>query len=490
MELRQRLDAARAQLLERQRGSFNIEAIAFHQQLEFMNDGSRLKALFCTRRAAKSYTGGLYLIREALQTPGCNVLYIGLTRQSAHGIIWKDILRELDLKHKLNIKFNETLLTATLPNGSVIWVTGADTDESEMNKLLGRKYKLVVLDEASMFTVNVNQLVYGILKPATADQRGTICLLGTSSNITRGLFYDITRSKEPGWSVHTWTAYDNPHVAEQWREEIADIERNRPLFMDTALFKQWYLNQWVIDEDAKVYRFEAPKNTCPVLPQHIMDWHYVLGIDLGHSPDPSAFVISAYSETEPILYFIHAEKHLQMDVTDVANKIKDLEKRWTFDVKVIDGSAKMAVAELNSRHKVNVIPADKTHKENFINLMNSDFIQNRIKLLPGAKDLGDELSTLVWMSDNGIIKLPRKEHPSLPNHLADGALYNWRFCYNYLQTVIEKKPFIDWNDQDSWEKQHREKLEEIVKTEKNPNDWNRGFEPDPTLFNFELDNEI
>jgi hypothetical protein len=39
---------------------------------------ARLKALFCTRRAAKSYTGGLYLIREALENPGCNCLFIAL----------------------------------------------------------------------------------------------------------------------------------------------------------------------------------------------------------------------------------------------------------------------------------------------------------------------------------------------------------------------------------------------------------------------------
>lgn len=473
-----------------QRGSFDVSKIAFKQQQNFIEDPSRLKALFCTRRAAKSYTGGLYLIREALNSPGSNCLYIGLTRQSAHGIIWKDILRELDLKYKLNIKFNETLLTATLPNGSVIWVTGADTDESEMNKLLGRKYKLVVLDEASMFTVNVNQLVYGILKPATTDQRGTICLLGTSSNITRGLFYDITCAKEPGWSIHAWSAYDNPHVAEQWRDEIEDIRRNRPLFMETALFKQWYLNQWVIDEDAKVYRYDEQKNKAPFLPRDILDWHYILGIDLGHSPDPSAFVVSAYSETIPTLYFTHAEKHLNMDVTDVANKIKELDKKWNFQVKVIDGSAKMAVAELNARHQVNVIPADKMHKENFINLMNSDFIQDRIKLLPGAKELGEEMSTLVWESDNGVIKIPRKEHASLANHLCDGALYNWRHCYQYLQTIPEKKSFIDYNNQESWEHAHVKNLEEKIKAEQNPNDWSRQFQPDESLFNFDLDDGL
>ncbi len=466
--------------------TFDLKRISFRQQLEFINDETRLKALFCTRRAAKSYTGGLYLIREALGSPGCNVLYIGLTRQSAHGIIWKDILRELDRNHRLNIKFNETLLTATLPNGSVIWVTGADTDEQEMNKLLGRKYKLVVLDEASMFTVNMEQLVYGILKPATADQRGTICLLGTSSNITRGLFYNITTAREPGWSLHTWTAHDNPHVAIQWQEELDDIDRNRPLFKETSLFKQWYLNQWCIDEDAKVYKFNDKSNRGTHLPQWDTPYNFVLGIDLGHSPDPSAFVISAYHQQSNVLYFVHAEKHLRMDVTDVANKIKELDKRWSFDVRVIDGSNKMAVEELNIRHKVNVVPADKLGKEHFINLMNAEMIQRRIVCLTGTEALQDEFSTLVWVTDNGKIKEPRKEHPGLPNHLTDAALYNWRYTYTYLHSIPEKKPL--WGSQEQWEPEHQAKLIEQIKNEQNPNSLDLPIEDD--LFNFSLDDQI
>lgn len=471
-------------LLEsQQRGSFNVNELAFNEQLQFLDDPQRLKALFCTRRAAKSYTGGLYLLREALANPGCNCLFIGLTRQSAHGIIWKDILRELDRKCRLNIKFNETLLTATLPNGSVIWVTGADTDEQEMNKLLGKKYKLVVLDEASMFTVNVHQLVYGILKPATADQRGTICLLGTSSNITRGLFYDITTSREPGWSLHAWSAFDNPHVALQWQEELDDIRKNRPLFMETALFKQWYLNQWVVDEDAKVYKYDKGSNHAHSFPILDTPYHYVLGVDLGHSPDPSAFVVGAYHDTRPILYLIHSEKHLGMDVTDVANKIHDLNHRYNFDVKVVDNANKQAVAEMNNRHGTNLTPADKMGKTDFINIMNAEFIQRKIMLLPEAKELSEEYETLVWETDNGKVKEPRKEHAGIPNHSTDAALYLWRYCYQYLFKVPDREPA--WGSQERWEGQHIKDLEEQVRKEQNPNELDVSFDKD--LFDFDMD---
>lgn len=469
---------------------FPLETLAFDLQLKFIRDETRLKALFCTRRAAKSYTGGIYLIETALKNPGCNVLYIGLTRQSAHGIIWKDILRELDLKYNLKMRFNETLLTATLPNGSVIWVTGADTDEQEMNKLLGRKYKLCVLDEASMFTVNVHQLVYGILKPATADQRGTICLLGTSSNITRGLFYDITTGQEPGWSLHTWTAYDNPHVKKQWEEEIQDISANRPLFKETTLFRQWYLNEWCVDTDAKVYKYEDSANRANVLPLYQSPYHYVLGVDLGHFPDPSTFVIGAYNDESDLLYMVHAEKHHKMDITDVATKKRELELTYTFDVAVIDGANKQAVEELNNRHKCNFLPADKIGKEHFINLMNAEFIQKKILLLPGAMGLAEEYRTLVWETDGGKVKISatgaRREHPGIPNDLCDAALYLWRWAYTYLWS--RPKEDVEWNSQERWETDHIKAMQEDVRRKENPNHLDLDF--DEGLFNFEADEQL
>lgn len=470
------------------RPSFDITKAAFDKQLAFINDQAKLKALFCTRRAAKSYTGGLYLIETALKYPGSNCLFIGLTRQTAHGIIWKDILRELDTKYKLGIKFNETLLTATFPNGSVIWVTGADTDEQEMNKLLGKKYKLVVIDESSMFTVNMHQLVYGVLKPATADQRGTICLLGTASNITRGLFFDITTGKEAGWSLHQWSAFDNPHISRQWAEELQEIEEKRPKFKQTALFRQWYLNEWVIDEDALVYKFNKQRNISDHLPAASSPYHYVLGIDLGHSPDPTGFVIGAYSDDANRLYFIHAEKHLRFDITDVANRIAQLEKIWKFDVKVVDNANKQAVAELNNRHGANLIPADKTGKADFINLMNDDFIQAKIMVASKCQELVDEYQSLVWETDGDKIKEPRKEHPSIPNHLTDAALYTWRYCYQYLWT--KALPFVDYRKQEVWEPKHMEKLSEQIQIEKNPNHWSKQFQPDEGLFDFEQDDQI
>ena len=112
----------------------DLFSTAFPQQRDFVTDPAKLKALFCTRRAAKSYTAGLYMVYEALNNPGCNVLFIGLTRASAKAIIWKDILRVINRRHKIGAQFNKTDLTMTFPNGSLISVSGVDADEEEMNK--------------------------------------------------------------------------------------------------------------------------------------------------------------------------------------------------------------------------------------------------------------------------------------------------------------------------------------------------------------------
>jgi PBSX family phage terminase large subunit len=448
----------------------------FPHQLNFINDPARLKALFCTRRAAKSFTAGLYMIKEALENPGVNCLFIGLTRLSAEGIIWKDVLKVLDRKHNLNIQFNQSKLTATFQNGSVIWLAGVDTDEDEMNKLLGKKYRLVCLDEASLYTINLQMLIYGILKPAVADNRGTICMMGTSSNITRGLFFDITTGKEPGWSLHTWTANDNPHIRVQWAEELEEIRTLRPLFMQTTLFKQWYLNQWVVDTDKLVYKFNEDRNIYDAFPHRsIGRWTYLLGVDLGYHPDPSAFALCAFNEHDKHLYFLETSKRTEMDITDVANKIKEYQSRFDISRVIIDGANKQAVEEIQKRHNIALTTADKTGKADFIEIMNAEFIQANIKLNKNAcSELIEEYKGLVWETEADKIKWPRKEHGSLPNHICDAALYAWRYCYQWLSSAapVNKDAINQWAEisrgmaEDHLEKQikeqeHNEKVADI-----------------------------
>ena len=64
-------------------------------------------------------------------------------------------------------------------------------------------------------SIDLNELVYGVLKPAVTDYRGTICLIGMPGNLKKGLFFELTQGQDPGsagtwskmgWSGHRWSA--------------------------------------------------------------------------------------------------------------------------------------------------------------------------------------------------------------------------------------------------------------------------------------------
>lgn len=448
----------------------NILESAFFQQINFIHSSYKQKALFCTRRSAKSFTAGLYLVYEALNNPGCNCLFIGLTRASAKAIIWKDILSIIDTKYKLEATFNQTELTMTLSNGSVISVTGADADEREMNKLLGRKFRLVCIDEASMYTIDLRNLVYGVLGPAMVDpndagESGTICLMGTASDFPRGLFYDITVGLEKGWKLFTWTAHDNPYVALKWAEALERIRLDRPVYMETPQYKQWYLNKWVIDEEKLVYRFDMGRNlisNLPILPPS--GWVYVLGVDTGWEDD-TAFVLTAYHVNNPDrhLYVISCFHKKKMTFDDVTRKIQEFMAHPAFAPHkiVIDGANKQGVESMKQRSAIPFEYADKQDKATFIELCNSDLIQGVVKILDKDenRDLWQEMSSLVWVTDGDKIKYPKKEHPSLSNHLCDSFLYAWRCGWHYAAVPAAKKVIYgskDWynaQSNDIWEKE-------------------------------------
>ena len=433
----------------------------FTAQTNFLEDEAPLVAGFCTRRAGKSYGVGLKLLATCYDNPGVNCIYISLTRDSAKRIMWKDVLKIINRRMGLGIKFNETSLTASFPNGSILYLVGMDSDEKEKEKALGQKFKLAVIDEAGSFTTNLRSLVYGILKPALSDLRGQLLMIGTPSNFIKGLFYEVTQGVEPGWSLHKWTAFDNPYQVDAWKQEILEIERDRPLFKETPLFQQHYLGLWVIETDKLVYKFNQDRNIYEKRPDNVKPdgWSYVLGVDLGYEDD-SAFVLCAFHENHPILYCMNSFSKKHMDITDVATKIKEYLAQYQIGKIIIDGADKQSVEEMRRRHTLPLEPAEKQGKADFIELMNADLIQGNIKVHYKNTDLIAEMGGLIWKTTGDIIDIPRKEHPSLPNHRCDAFLYAWRYCYNYMFEPIVKKAVVGTKQ---WHDEQNEKIWELEK---------------------------
>jgi len=455
---------------------------AFREQQAFLDDPSPLRVVLCTRRSGKSYGAGLALFRAAFATPGVSCLYVALTRASAKRILWKDVLKVVDREKQLGCRFNETELSVTLPNGSVIYLLGLDADEGEKEKALGQKFAAVVVDEAASFSIDLNELVYGILKPAVADYRGQISLIGTPGNLKRGLFFDLTEGQDPGapgrwflrgWSGHRWSARDNPHMADKWAAEVEELRAANPRIEETPLFRQHYLGQWVVDDDARVYRWDRARNGWNGQLPSIAGrggWHHVIGLDLGFN-DSTAWVVAAYHDADRTLFLLESIKAERLDVTDVATRTKALLARYDVDRVVVDGANKQAVEELKRRHGLPLTAADKSGKADFIEVMNGDLITGRIRVdVERAASLAEEWEGLVWDTRH---QDRRVEHPACPNHAADAALYAWRFCYAYLaeapvarppagspEALAQEAADLERVALDAWEQRERERREQ------------------------------
>ena len=380
--------------------------------------------------------------------PGCSCLFVALTKESAKKILWKDVLKVINTRWNLGGIFNESELTFTLPNGSVLYLFGVDAKEDEKEKLLGQKYAEVAIDEGASYTIDLYELVFGILKPAVADYRGTIGIYGTPSNLKKGLFFELTNGHDPGtphrwkqtgWSGHAWDAFHNPYMTENWRAEIEELKANNEGIEETPLFQQHYRGLWVIDDSKLVYRYLAGRNDFSgELPElDSGEWHYVLSIDLGFT-DACSFTVLAYHDHDRTLYALLSYKKPGLDITATSEHAQTLKEKYPIEHTSIDGANKQAVEELNNRHGLDATAAEKKDKAEFIDIMNAELIQGRIKLSPQCEPLKEEYLNLIW-DERALEKRKRLEHPSCENHCADGTLYGWRHCWQYLSEPLKPK---------------------------------------------------
>lgn len=454
----------------------------FPKQAVFVKDQSPLQAALCTRRAGKSYGVGYKLFREAKAYPGCSCLYIALTRASAKNIMWKDVVKDINRRYNLQAKFNESELLITLPNGpnpenpydggSEIKLVGMDAGKDEMEKVLGGKYRVVIIDEAGSFRVDLQKLVHEHLEPAVADWDGYIVLIGTPTAMTFGLFYNVTKTEEegkddeedrpPGWSVHRWNTFDNPYMAEIWGKQESRIVGNNPNVINLAWYRRMRLGEWAKDLSDLCYKYDRARNWVSEVPEAA--WTNVLGIDLGYNDD-SAFSLLSFRDHDPNVYLRHVYKKPEMIVSAVADRIQ-----WYIDTYnpiacVIDNASKQVVEDLKQRFDLPLEAAEKIGKAEHIEIMNSDYQLGRIKLTPGCEELEKEYAKLIWDPEE---KKKRKwvEHPAAPNHLADSTLYGYRKCLHYRSEPAphQKSPeelMDDWEEQEALRVQRGKVIDEM-----------------------------
>lgn len=420
----------------------DFDSLLFAQQRAFVEDPAKLKAAVCSRRAGKSEGIAHLVLKEMLARKDVLLPYICLTTRQGKQILWP-VLRRLNQRLELNLKFNENDLTCRAPNGSQVFIVGG-SEASELERLRGPKYPGVVIDEAQAYGPFLRETIKEIIEPATMDYNGWIALTGTPNAACNGYFFDLTNGRtQEKCSTHRWTAADNPFIADVFPEWIASRKKERNWTDSTPTYMREWLGQWVRDEDGLIYRIR-PYNLVSSLPD-VDDWSYVLGIDLGYA-DSTAFVVLAYSPTSAKVVVVESYKQSGLIPSAVAAHVEALRERFDFDAIVADsgGLGKGYVEEMKQRFGLPILAAEKQRKHAFIEILNGDLHAGVLEIVEGSNQyLIHEASLLQWREDSIFINSEgnkngkpsdqqRKEDPRFDNHLCDAFLYAYRHCRQWM----------------------------------------------------------
>ena len=429
----------------------DVLSAAFDSQLAFIKDPSRFKAAIASRRSGKSYAIGIYLLYVALNNPTVKCLYYCGTLDSAKNVLWLHIIKVLLDQFKIAYQYNKTLQEVTFLNGSMIKLTGASASDSQIERALGGKYKLVIFDEAQLIGRDLEHWVKYRLGPAMADERGTMVLVGTAGNLMGDHFwYRVTKTDstpEPGWSVHRWRWNDNKYTKSQLEETINTLKANDALAETRPAFRQEYLCEWVVETESRIYKFNPFVNSVEdekvikSLLGRETKWRYIFGMDFGYEDD-TALVVGAFYIHDPNCYIVDTFKKPKMLTQEVAELINEWKAKYNPVFIVGDAQNKTLIETLREQYRIPIVPAKKLGKEAHIATMNSDFVMGKIKVIErNNMSLIKEWDELIWAEKkrmNGIYI----ENPTKDNHAADACLYLHHFSKHYRATP---EPPIDPN---------------------------------------------
>ncbi len=427
-----RVSLARALQFQLDRVAFATDALGFTPdpwQAEVLRSTSRYVGICAARQSGKSDVVSVLALHCMIYRPGSEILIISPSERQS-----------IEVLHKINTHrarlaldgkpVEDNKMTLELENGSRILSLPA----SEKTTRGFSAINLLIEDEAG----DVPDELHEAVEPMLQVSRGRMVLMGTPKG-PRGHFAEMWRDGEKKTDGGKWhrvfsTAWDNPRVP---RADLEALREEKTRLGRLFWFQQEYECKFLASGQGLVYPYETEKNVLPRrLPLHRhFGWQYALGIDYGYT-DHTAFVVLGWQEGDPTLYVIESFKKQGLLPSDAADIAKVLTNKYPFARIVGDagGLGKPYVEEARRRLRIPIEYAEKNNKRGYIELFVGDLKSGNIKVFPGNEELLAEWQILPWDEDRA---LPADGYE---DHLSDAALYAWRCCYAYVETVRKAGP--------------------------------------------------
>lgn len=443
----------------------------FPRQLCVLDDPSRRISWCCSRRAGKT-EGAVRMIALALEECGEEefVVFGARTLGIARDLIWRKLVR-LNKRYHLGWKVNEGRNEITTRRGGEFRLFGVD-DAASVDKVRGKKYRLVFCDESSTYQEHLERLIRDCFSPGTKDfdPPGRIVIAGTPGYVCKGFWHDIAwRELEDGgdtktlalaraFSRHAWTIRQNPHIPNV-EEALREERETWGLTEADPVYLREYEGQWINDGDALVYAYSPDRNACHELPKppdgvSLEDWIReswltTVGADIGYVDDFALAVLGSPPNSRDV-YVLYAFKQAGLLAGAQADLIHKARQRFKPTRTVVDagGQGKLPLEEFNARYGNTAggraMPAEKHGKVEAIGMLNSNLritdpaVGRLLVYMPEAEPLASEWLHLPWASAD-----KDKEHPAFAKHASDGALYAWRAHRGYLAKPLPPTPTED-----------------------------------------------
>lgn len=284
-------------------------------QTKILESTARFRVVMCGRRFGKSELSQVEIISNALQ--GMNVAYITPTYKLAKTFFDK-------LIECVPFENNKSDLVIHFPNmGTVEFFTG-----ERLDNLRGRKFHLVVIDEAS-FISDLQDGWLNSIRPTLTDYQGRALFLSTPRG--KNYFYSLyMKGGQRDWESFKFTTYDNPYIK---TSEINDAKAQLP----RAVFEQEYMAN-PMENAANPFGAEHI-NKCTVNlsynePMYFgidlaksFDWTVIVGLDSNGNVSHFERFQKDWLQTKETIKQIRKHKHIFIDSTGVGDAIvEDLQK--------------------------------------------------------------------------------------------------------------------------------------------------------------------
>lgn len=275
-------------------------------QKTIIQNPKRWKVAVCGRRFGKTHLAIRQLCYYAKE-PNKEVWYVAPSYRAAKMIAWKKLKHQLESLRWIK-KINESELSITLKNNSVISLKGADGDGSNLR---GVGLDFLVLDEFA----DINQAVWTeTLRATLADKQGKALFIGTpkgTGNWAHDLFMKSVEDPD-NWASFTYSTLDGGRVSE---EEIQAAKQD----LDERTFRQEFMATFESYTGRCFYNFDRQ--------QHVKRWLgatptiLMLGIDF--NIDPMSCVVFALEKD-----VLHAIDEICMYSSNTQELVDEIHSRY------------------------------------------------------------------------------------------------------------------------------------------------------------------